>query len=159
MSVIEGALRLMDRFYLRIRHPAAWRADASKSAGDLETLRGHKYCLLVTFRRSGEAIPTPVWFGLADGKLYLRSGAWAGKLKRIRNDPHVLVAPCTMRGKPLGPAIEARARVLGRNEEEAMAEDALRSNYGLGRRIYEAPLGPMAVDTAYVEISTNGVTR
>jgi uncharacterized protein len=156
MSVTESGLRLMDRFYLRIRHPGAWRAQPSPEAVGLESLRGHKYCLLISFRSSGEAIPTPVWFGLANGMLYLRSGAWAGKLKRIRNDPHVLVAPCTLRGKPLGPAIDARARILRDEEEEERAEAALRSNYGLGRRVYESPLAPMGIDTAYVEVTPNG---
>ena len=36
----------------------------------------------------------------------------AYKLKRIRNNPKVEVAPFTMRGKPTGPAIRAHARIL-----------------------------------------------
>ena len=72
-------------------------------ARGFEHLRGHKYCLLVTYKRSGEPVPTPVWFGLGDGKLYVRSEAGVAKVRRIRNDPRVRVAPCTVRGKPLGP--------------------------------------------------------
>jgi PPOX class probable F420-dependent enzyme len=152
MSVVSGVLELMDGVYLRIRHPGAHRVD---EGGGLDDLRGHKYCLLVTYRRSGEAVPTPVWFGAAEGKLYVRSGASAAKLKRIRNDPHVRVAPCNVRGKPLGPAMEARAAIVP-SAEEAKAEAALSSNYGLGRRVYEAPLGPLGVETAYIEIAPIG---
>jgi PPOX class probable F420-dependent enzyme len=150
---IGAAKRLADasnRLYARIRHPQAWDAEASEG-GDLEPLRGHKYALLQTFRKSGEGIPTPVWFGLADGKLYFRTYADALKIKRIRNNPRVLVGPCDVRGKPKGALIEARARILPAEQEEH-AEDVLQSNYGLFRRIYERTFA-MKVEGAYVEVS------
>ena len=118
-----------------------------------EHLRGHKYCLLVTYKRSGEAVPTPVWFGLGDGRLYVRSEASVAKVKRIRNDPRVRVAPCTVRGKPLGSPAEGRARVLRQPDDEEEAEDALRANYGLGRRLYEGAGGALGVETVYLEIT------
>jgi PPOX class probable F420-dependent enzyme len=152
MSFANRIAALMDPVYLRIRHRDAWRVEGG---GSLDGLKGHKYCLLVTYRRSGEAVPTPVWFGIEGGRLYVRSGAWAGKLKRIRSNPKVQVAPCDFRGKPLGSAIEAAATIVPSAEEEK-AEAALRSNYGLGRRLYEGPLGPMGVDTAYIEIAPIG---
>ena len=118
-----------------------------------EHLRDHKYCLLVTYKRSGEAVPTPVWFGLDDGKLYARSEAAVAKVKRIRNDPRVRVAPCTVRGKPLGPPAEGRARVLEQPSDEEEAEAALRANYGLGRRVYEGAGGVLGAETVYLEIT------
>ena len=118
-----------------------------------EHLRGHKYCLLVTCKRSGEAVPTPVWFGLGDGKLYVRSEAAVAKVKRIRNDPHVRVAPCTVRGKPLGPPAEGKARVLEQGRDEEAAEAALRANYGLGRKLYEGAGGALEAKTVYLEIA------
>ena len=114
-------------------------------------LQGQKYCLLVTYKRSGEAVPTPVWFGLSDEKLYVRSEADVGKIKRIRNDPQVRVAPCTARGKPLGPPTEGRARVLDQPGDEEKAEVALQANYGLGRKVYEGVGG--ASETVYLEIT------
>jgi PPOX class probable F420-dependent enzyme len=45
--------------------------------------------LLVTFRRSGEPVPTPVWFGLHEGRVYVESLADAGKVKRLRHDQRV----------------------------------------------------------------------
>ena len=35
-----------------------------------ESLEGHNYVSLTTFRRSGEAVPTTLWFALVDGRLY-----------------------------------------------------------------------------------------
>ena len=62
-------------------------------------IQGRKYISLTTFRKTGQAVPTPVWFGEDDGKLYVMSRSDSGKSKRVRNNPQVRVAPCTMRGK------------------------------------------------------------
>jgi PPOX class probable F420-dependent enzyme len=144
---------LLNRLYARIRHREALEAGrAPGPAPDLETLRGHKYCLLVTFRRSGEPIPTPVWFGLDDaGRAYVRSERDVGKVKRLRRDSHVRVAPCTLRGRPLGPSTEATARILPAGEE-GRAEAALAANYGLGRRVYEGVGTRFGMDTVYLEV-------
>ncbi len=116
-------------------------------------LGAHKYCLLVTYKRTGEAVPTPVWFGLFDGELYVRSEADAAKVKRIRNDPRARVGPCTARGKPLGPPAEGRARVLDQASEIAVAEAALEVNYGLGRKLYERAGAVLGVDTVYLAVT------
>ena len=115
-----------NRFYHWIRHPAAHSlASQERTVRGFEHLRGYKYCLLVTYKRRGEAVPTPVWFGLADGKVYVRSEANVAKVKRIRNHSQVRVAPCTVRGEPLGPPAEGQARVLDASGDEAKAEAAL----------------------------------
>jgi uncharacterized protein len=143
---------LQDRFYRWIRHPSALSlAGEQRTVSGFDHLRGQKYCLLVTYKGSGEAVPTPVWFGLGDEKLYVRSAADVGKIKRIRNDPKVRIAPCTARGKPLGPATEGRARVLDQPGEAEKAEVALQANYGLGRKVYEGVGG--ASETVYLEIT------
>jgi len=143
---------LPNRFYDWIRHPSARLLAGERTISGFEHLRGHKYCLLVTYRRSGEPVPTPVWFGLEDGKLYVRSEANVAKAKRIRNDPRVRVAPCTARGKPLGPPAEGRARVLEQQSARALAEAALRANYGLGRKLYEGAGEALGIKTIYLEI-------
>ena len=152
-TLSERLANVSNRFYDRMRHPAAFDAAARPgTAPDFEGLRGHKYCLLVTFRADGRPVPTPVWFGLADGRVYVRTEARVAKVKRIRRDPHVRVGPCNQRGKPKGPLAEGRARVLASAEEEERAERALRANYGLGRRFYEDVLGGR-IDLVYLEIS------
>jgi uncharacterized protein len=71
-----------------------------------------KYIDLASFRKNGVAVHTPLWFAERDGKLYVMTRSDSGKYKRIRNNPDVRVAPCTMRGKILGPEFPARARIL-----------------------------------------------
>jgi len=121
--------------------------------GTFEALKGRKYALVVTFKRNGEAVPTPTWFGLgSDGNVYTHTFADSWKVKRISRDPRVLVAPSNQRGRPLGPAIEGRARVLPRADWER-AERSIAANYGLGRRLYMAPARGSADAMTYLEIT------
>jgi uncharacterized protein len=75
-----------------------------------------KYISLKTFRKNGIGVATPVWFGEDDGNLYVMTRSDMGKTKRIRNNPKVTVAPCTMRGKVTGPEFPATARILPRDK-------------------------------------------
>ena len=116
-------LEVQNRFYDRIRSSAATRAAEGSMAGTFDHLRGHKYALVVTFKKDGSAVPTPIWFGLdAEGRLYFRTGAEVAKVRRIRRQPRVLVAPCTVRGRPLGPSVEGTARVLGPAQGRSFAK-------------------------------------
>jgi len=93
---------------------------------------GKKYVSLATFRKNGTAVRTPIWFAESDGKLVFmtRNDMW--KYKRIRNNPRVLVAPCTIRGKITGPDFAGNARVLPPNEW-GRARQAIRRKYWLAR--------------------------
>jgi uncharacterized protein len=148
---------LWNRFLDRIRSPHAARvAGEEGQSGGFDGLRGSKYALLVTFKRSGEPLPTPVWFGLDDdGRMYVRTERDAAKVKRVRNDAHVRVAPCDARGKPRGPLVEGRALVVAPGQEEH-AERAIQSNYGLGRRVYEGTMGAASGPMVYIEVSPAG---
>jgi PPOX class probable F420-dependent enzyme len=78
-------------------------------------IRGRSYISLTTFRKNGVGVPTPVWFGEKDGKMYVMSRPDAGKVKRIRNNPAVRISPSTIRGKVTGPEFSAKARILPPN--------------------------------------------
>jgi PPOX class probable F420-dependent enzyme len=151
LSVAERIADGWNGFLGRIRHPEAKQV-TSGASGDLGALDGRKHALVVTFRRSGDAVPTPVWAGFRDGKVYFRSEKRVGKIKRIRANPRVLVAPCDSRGKPLGEAVEGRARILPAAEEPA-AEGAIQSNFGLGRRMYEGVAMSLGPEGVYVEVT------
>jgi PPOX class probable F420-dependent enzyme len=152
MTVADRVAHASNRLYDAVRSSRA-RAAAEQGgeSADLRSLEGHKYCLLTTYKRSGEPVPTPVWFGLAGGRLYFRTYADAAKVKRLRRSPRVLVGACDVRGNPKGPMLEATARVVPKEQEER-AEAAIRSNYGLFRRVYEASFA-MRVDGVYVEVA------
>jgi len=92
-------------------------------------LEGHNYLLLITFRKNGNPVPTPVWFSLEGDNLYVFTDLESGKVKRVRNDPGVKLSPCDFRGRPKGGGVRAEARVLDRGGSE-VADRALREKYG-----------------------------
>ncbi|HLM81060.1 MAG: PPOX class F420-dependent oxidoreductase [Acidobacteriota bacterium] len=110
-------------------------------------IQGQKYISLKTFRKNGVGVATPVWFGEQDGKLYVMTRSDMGKTKRIRNNPQVRVAPCTIRGKVTGAELAATARILP-PEEHARARQAINHKYWMAR----IPLIWARTDT-YLEVS------
>ncbi len=110
-------------------------------------IQGQKYISLKTFRKNGVGVPTPVWFGEEDGKLYVMTRGDMGKMKRIRNNPKVEVAPCTIRGKVTGPEFRASARILP-PADHARARKTINRKYWMAR----LPLIWSRTDT-YFEIS------
>jgi len=87
---------------------------------------GHKYLNLETFKKSGDGVKTPIWFA-ADpandlagnaARLYAYTIGNSGKVKRIRNNGRVRIAPCDMRGNLLGEWVEAHAEIITGTEAE-----------------------------------------
>jgi uncharacterized protein len=95
-------------------------------------ISGQKYISLTTFRKNGAAVATPVWFGEEADKLYVMTRSDMGKTKRIRNNPQVQVAPCTIRGKVTGPEFAAVAKILP-PEEHAHARQTINRKYWMAR--------------------------
>ena len=95
-------------------------------------IRGQRYISLATFRKSGIAVHTPIWFAEDGAKLYFMTNSKLGKVKRIRNNPQVKIAPCTMRGKITGPEFLATVRIM-QSEEFARVRQAINAKYWLAR--------------------------
>jgi PPOX class probable F420-dependent enzyme len=139
--------------YDRARHREAFASAAAQgTASDFAGLRGRDYALLVTFRKDGTAVPTPVWFALLDDRrLVFHTEERTAKVRRLRRDPRARVFPCDPRGRPLGPGVEGTARFLPSGAESNAAEAALRRHYGRTRTIYEKLLTPTD-DAVYIEV-------
>ena len=97
-------------------------------------LDGQQFMSLTTFRKSGVGVATPVWFVALGGRLIVTTEPQTGKVKRIRRDGRVSVAPCRFNGKLLGPAAEGQARLLTEDDAEG-AMQAFRAKYGLQFRL------------------------
>jgi hypothetical protein len=95
-------------------------------------IHGQRYISLATFRKTGVAVLTPVWFAEESDKLYVMCSGKSGKAKRIRNNPQVKIAPCTIRGKITGPEFPATARILP-PDDAARVRRALNAKYFLAR--------------------------
>jgi PPOX class probable F420-dependent enzyme len=150
MKMLERMAYAMDRFYDRMRSPRAIGVADATPEGSLDDLGGHKYCVVVAYKKTGEAVPSPVWFGTGDGRLFFQTGEKSAKLKRIKRQPEVRVAPSTARGRPRGAPFRGTARVVDPAGEDA-AERILQRNYGLGRRLYS--LFVSQAGNVYVEVT------
>jgi PPOX class probable F420-dependent enzyme len=98
---------------------------------------GREQCIaLTTFRKTGQAVTTPVWFAISPGTIYVETHADAGKLKRLRHTARVTLAPCTYNGKVTGSVSEGQAHILTESEERTAASLALAKKYGIMRNLY-----------------------
>jgi len=95
-----------------------------------------KYLNLVTYRKSGAAVATPLWFVEEGGVLYVRTPARSGKVKRLRNNPRVRAVPSDRRGNPKGVWIDGRARIVGGAEAER-ANRLVHRKYGWRKKLIE----------------------
>lgn len=99
-------------------------------------LDNQQYMSLTTFRKTGQGVPTPVWFVRAGDVLYVTTMPEAGKAKRIRHTPRVTVAPCKANGQLLGTDMaEGSARIMDAAESKT-AQDALMNKYGIQMRLF-----------------------
>ncbi|BBX85106.1 PPOX class F420-dependent oxidoreductase [Mycolicibacterium aubagnense] len=147
--------RLMFRGMDKLRHREAFGI-GEPTGSDFTGFDRARQIVLVTFKRSGEAMPSPINHGVADGKLYVRTDASTGKVKRIRNDPRVVVVPCNLRGRPKGQPVAGIARILP-EAEHARADAAIAANWSPAMKVFERTLekGSSAFDIpmAYIEIT------
>jgi PPOX class probable F420-dependent enzyme len=95
-------------------------------------VHGQGYISLATFRKNGVAVNTPIWFAEDAGKLYFMTGTKLWKYKRIRNNPQVKFAPCTIRGKITGPDFAGTARILP-PDDAAKVMKLIKAKYWLAR--------------------------
>jgi PPOX class probable F420-dependent enzyme len=100
-------------------------------------LCGAKWLLLESERTNGESVLTRVWFAAINETVFIRTEAASGTVRRIERRPVVKVAACDFRGIPINDYIECMARIVA-PEREPEAEAALRRQYGLARRLFNA---------------------
>lgn len=98
------------------------------------------YVSLVTYRRSGVAVPTPVWAAEDGGELLVWTRDDSGKVKRLRHDPRVTVTPCDVRGRTAAGAstVQGTARLLESGPELRRVRRALASKYGWRFRLLDS---------------------
>ena len=96
-------------------------------------LARERFVSITTFKRDGTAVSTPVWAVGENGNLLVITEANTWKVKRIRRDGHVRLAPCTARGAVRGEAIDADATI---ENDTSTVEKLLAEKYGLWYRGY-----------------------
>lgn len=102
-----------------------------------ETFKKHQYINVETFRKNGVGVKTPVWFAQDGDTLVVRTESTSGKMKRIRNNAHVRIAPCDARGGLLGEWVEARAEIISEQSENEKVNRLVTKKYGLTKRLFD----------------------
>jgi PPOX class probable F420-dependent enzyme len=69
------------------------------SSSAFSALGDERFVSLTTFRKSGDAVSTPVWIARDGEDLVVTTPAMSGKVKRLRNSPRVELRPCDRMGK------------------------------------------------------------
>ena len=124
----------------------------------MDPLAGESYISLVTFRKTGREVPTPVWFAERDGHYYVFSESKAGKVKRLRNSSRARVAACGARGAVHGEWHDANATLMDDAAAIEQAHGTVRSKYGLQMRLLDffASLTGRKAKRAWIEIALDG---
>ena len=103
------------------------------------SITDEKYVSLVTFRKDGTPVASPVWIvALPDGSAGFTTEDGSGKVKRIRNNPRVTLQACSVRGavKDGSSVVEATAEVLV-GAEAAPVRAAISSKYSLMTKLFK----------------------
>lgn len=111
-----------------------------------------KYALLVTYKRDGTPVPSPVWFARDGQRVYVWTEINAFKAKRLRRDARALLASCTARGVPLGNPVVAQGRILVDEAERLHAAAVIRRSWGPWRRLLVRLSRPVT-DVHYLEFT------
>jgi PPOX class probable F420-dependent enzyme len=102
----------------------------------LEQFQNKEYIRLETVKRNGQIVSTPVWFVVEDDTLFVRSYVNSGKVKRMRNDPHVRITPSDAMGKPHGLTIDGTA-IRADGDMEIKISQLLYRKYGLMKMSFD----------------------
>jgi PPOX class probable F420-dependent enzyme len=102
---------------------------------DLSEFAAKKYMNIETYRRSGEAIRTPVWFVESGGILFFLTRGDSGKVKRLRHNKQVRVAPCKVNGDLTGDWTAGTASMVDSMEVMQVVKDLFDDKYGAVSRL------------------------
>jgi PPOX class probable F420-dependent enzyme len=94
-----------------------------------------QYINLETYKKSGQSVQTPMWFINYNGVIYVSTTIDSAKVKRLRNNSHVRIAPCNFVGHPNGEWVEAEAHIVNSSQTEK-ANKLFKQKYDLHQTIF-----------------------
>ena len=98
----------------------------------LSALGEEKFISLTTFKRDGTAVATPMWIGRDGDHLFFWTPAESWKAKRAKNNPRVVLVPCSRSGKVREGAqqVEGTAEVITDPATVDRLAGVIRHKYG-----------------------------
>jgi PPOX class probable F420-dependent enzyme len=111
------------------------RRPVERPVADLEALFPGRFLSVTSFKRDGTGVATPVW-SVSDGsRLFAFTDLHSAKVRRIRRNPQVLIAPCRANGKLRGAPVPARAEVLTATPDLERVRKLLVGRYRISYRL------------------------
>jgi uncharacterized protein len=105
-----------------------------RPAADLAARFPGRYLSVTSFKRDGTGVATPMWFVSDGGRLFALTDLHSGKVRRIRRNPRVLIAPCRADGKLRRDPTPAHAEVLTDTADLDRVQTLLIERYKLSYR-------------------------
>jgi len=106
-----------------------------RSAADLRTLVRGRFLSVTSFKRDGTPVATPLWCVSDGSRLFAFTDLHSAKVRRVRRNPHVLIASCRVDGKLRGELVSARAEVLTAPAELERVRELLLEHYKISYRV------------------------
>jgi len=114
-------------------------------------LEKERFMSLTTYRKTGKAVLTPVWFAQEGDRLVIMTGADSGKVKRLRHTDTVELAPCKANGEITGESMTAKGRILPESDWKD-ANKLLNSKYSWQKMIFDLLGRVQGAKRVYLEI-------
>jgi uncharacterized protein len=95
-----------------------------------------RFVMLESYRQNGQAVQTPLLFVEHEAVMYMRTPAVTAKVKRIRRNPAVRVAPCDFFGNVKGDWVSGQAKLIPAGEAEWVNELA-KKRHGWFKRLID----------------------
>jgi len=108
---------------------------AVKPPPDLDVLFPGRYLSVTSYKRDGTGISTPMWFVCDAKRLFAFTDLHSAKIKRIRRNPHVMVASCRPWGKLRREPLSGRAEVLTDTADLERVRKLLVARYKISYRV------------------------
>jgi PPOX class probable F420-dependent enzyme len=102
----------------------------------INQFNGQQFINIETYRKNGVGVRTPVWFYQDDSTLYFTTEATSYKVKRIRANHQVQVAPCKVNGEVLGEWVPAQAELLDTDRIQHVNQ-LFRKKYGFQKFMFD----------------------
>jgi hypothetical protein len=119
------------------------------SHSQFAAFNGRSCMSLITYRRDGSPVATVVWFVVENKTLYVRTFAGMGKMKRLRRELRVQIAPCGPDERLAGAYCDGTARIVTGDEAER-AYKLLNRKYAI--RAYDGVRGAIPKEIVILAI-------
>src|SRR5580693_8036638 len=99
----------------------------------VSALGAEKFVSLTTFKKDGSAVAAPMWIGRDGNHLFAWTPADSWKVKRVKNNPQVVLVPCGRTGKVRDGAqpVDGIAEVFTEPATVQRLAAVIRRKYGL----------------------------